>query len=196
MNKIYIVVCTLMGTALFCLIGCTAEPITTTAITTITAPAQTVTKTSTIIVTPQKITTTTTKIVTETVSATITGTPAASIVTSPTTSSSATELRTEITGVEVEIQYEGTVQSHVGVNEYNVYSTATSIIVEANITSFQRYTINIFGEFYDAADSLLGTSSEMTIMLPGMPGYGVAEIEYITEDTATVKKCIIVISEG
>jgi hypothetical protein len=116
--------------------------------------------------------------------------------TSSTATSSGTETMTEITGIEVDVRYEGVAQSYCGLNDYTVYSTSNSIVVKAIITSFQRYTIKIYGQFYNAGDTLLGNSPEMTVQLPGMPGYGTADIKYNTANPSTVKKCIIVISAG
>ncbi len=121
------------------------------------------------------------------------------ITTSSTTStatSSVIESMTEITGIEVEVQYEGDAQSYCGLNDSTVYSTSHSIVVKAIITSFQRYKIKVYGQFYNDGDTLLGSSSEITVQLPGMPGFGTADIEYSTENPSTVKKCIVVISAG
>ena len=193
MNKIYIVICAFIFTVSLGVTGCNPEPLTTKVMKTVTAPAQTITETEMTTEVPQAVTVTVLKTVTDIEIVTVT-TSTSSV--SATTSSVITP-KTEITGdVVVDAKYEGTVQSHVGLNDYSVYSTANSIIVEAKITSFQRITINIFGEFYDSNENLLGTTAEMNVALPGMPGFGVVEIELITDDPSIVKKCVLVISEG
>jgi len=198
MRNAYILVAVVI-TGLLVIGGCTPEAETVT--TTVTQPATTVTTTlpaTTITTTVTQPATTATTTVTKTVTTT------ALTTTSPTTTTTTTSPTTTTTtaapsGVVIEEEFVGDASLYYFLQNLGASVTSTGVVVTGRAQSpgsppARDFDLEIQGEFYDAAGTLLGTSSVVALHISHFPGYVDFEIQFSTAEPSKVQKCILIAS--
>jgi len=196
MKSIYITIAAIL-TVLLVLGGCTPEAKTVT--TTVTQPATTVTTTlpaTTITTTVTQPATTATTTVTKTVTTTTLTT------TSPTTTTTTTSPTTTTTtaapsGVVIEEEFVGDASLYYFFRNLEASVTSTGVVVTGAVhldfsSPSKEFDLEIQGEFYDAAGTLLGTSSVVALHMALYPGSVEFEIQFSTAEPSKVQKCILI----
>jgi len=192
MRKVYIVVPVVI-TALLVLGGCTPEAETVT--TTVTQPATTVTTS----LSATTVTTVTQPATTVTAPGTTPVTPTIPATTSPSTATTTLPTTTTTTtpsAVEIEVNLVGAIKSWVTVSELSASLTSTGVVVTGSMLDRQvavGYVVDVEGQFYDAAGTMLGTASVEKLYLYSMSKVPF-EIQFSTAEPSKVKKCILNIS--
>ena len=188
MKKTYTIVFSLLIFSILTIVGCKAETVTTTIVSTVTPQASTLTTTKTVTGIPQTSTITDIKTITTTI---LQSTSA------NTTSSTAsnTETQTELSGVETEVQFIGMAEWDFVISNVSVSSTSNEVFVKLNVNSMYQISAFIEVEYYDAGGTILGTSDIVEVKIIQAGTVRTAEIRFSIDDPSEIAKCIIKVSE-
>ena len=195
MNKLRaIFVVALLFALPFSFFGCKAEPETTTVTSTISVN-QTITLTSTYTASPQTTTKTEVKTVTETVSKTATTDTTTKPVTTTTKPITTTETRTDLAGVELEIQYVGMAQWDFVISDIIISASPTEVFVKFNVNTVYRKNAFVYVEYYDANEVLIGTSQTVEVKIAQAGSAKTTEIPFSIDNPSKISKIILVVDE-
>jgi hypothetical protein len=195
MRKLYAITCILLVTVFLGLVGCTAEPVTTTVtqIKTVTAAPQTVTS---MVTAP---TVTVTQSTTEVITQTVTATPATTAQTtsqstdSSTTTSQGGDFDPSLIVIEVDNATGGMLRDQ---NIRVMLAENNALLIRGELlspTPMQLIAI-ITCTYFDENGTELGVSEELRIQCPGSGSVSTFSFEYDSENLSKISRCVIMVN--